>query len=63
VGYHKRLQSSSKPYVKRTEFRDWISRKSVKTVAKVISRLSVLAETKVYLLWEQARENGSTVLG
>jgi len=53
VGYRKRLQSSSKPYVKRSEFRKWISRKPLRTVAKVISRLSVLAETKAYLLWEQ----------
>jgi len=63
VSYHKRLQSSSKPYVKRTEFREWISRKPLRTVAKAIGRLSVLAETKVYLLWEQPDENRSTVLG
>ena len=50
VGYHKRLQSSSKPYIKRSEFREWISRKPPRTVAKVISRLLVLAETKAYLL-------------
>ena len=53
VGYHKRLQSSSKPYVKRSEFREWIGRKSLRTVAKVISRLAVLAEPKAYLLWEK----------
>lgn len=49
VGYHKRLQSSNKPYVKRSEFREWISKKPLRTVAKVISRLAVLAETKAYL--------------
>jgi len=59
VGYCKRLQSSSKPYVKRSEFRKWISRKPLRTVAKVISCLSVLAETKVYLLWEQPNESFS----
>jgi len=53
VGYHKKLQSSSKPYVKRREFREWTNRKSSRTVAKVISRLAVLAETKAYPLWEQ----------
>ena len=52
VGYHKRLQSSSKPYVNKNEFKEWISKKSLMTVAKVISRLAVLAETKVYLMWE-----------
>ena len=51
AGYHKRLQSSSKPYVKRDDFREWISRKSLRTVAKAISRLAVLAEIKVYLFW------------
>jgi len=56
VGHHKRLQSSSKPYVKRSESREWISRKSLRTVAKIVSRLAVLAETKAYLLWEQPNE-------
>ena len=63
VGYYKRLQSSSKPYIKRSESREWIGRKPLRTVAKVISRLSVLAEPKVYLLSEQPNENRSTVLG
>ena len=27
VGYHKRLQSSSKPYVKRSEFREWMGKR------------------------------------
>jgi len=59
AGYHKRLQSSSKHYVKRSEFREWISKKPLRTVAKVISRLSVLAETKAYLLWKQPDNNRS----
>ena len=63
VGYHKRLQSSSKPYVKRSEFREWMSKKPLRTVAKVISRLAVLAETKVYLLWKQPNNNRSMSKG
>ena len=63
AGYHKRLQSSSKPYVKRSEFRKWVSKKPLRTIAKVISRLAVLAEAKVYLLWEQPDENRSMVTG
>lgn len=54
MGYHKRLQSSSKPYVRKSEFKEWISKKPLRTVAKVINRLSVLAETKVYLLWDRS---------
>ena len=62
VGYHKRLQSSSKPYVKKSEFKEWIGAKSFETVAKVIARLAVLAETKVYLLWEQPNNNRSMAM-
>ena len=52
VGYGKRLRSSSKPYVKRGDFEEWVRKESLRTVAKVICRLAVLAESKVYLLWE-----------
>jgi hypothetical protein len=63
VGYHKRLQSSSKPYIKRKEFVEWISRKPLRTVAKVISRVAVLSEAKVYLLWEQPNNNRPMAMG
>lgn len=50
-GYYKRLKSTSKPYVKREEFKEFLEGASPGTIAKLISRLAVLAQTKVYLFW------------
>jgi len=55
VGYYKRLRATRKPYLRKKEFSEWIKEASLKTVAKVIARLAVLAETKVYLFWEKPK--------
>jgi hypothetical protein len=52
TGYYKRLKSTSKPYVKREEFKEFLEGASLETMAKLISRLAVLAQTKVYLFWQ-----------
>jgi hypothetical protein len=52
LGYYKRLKSSGKAYVQKEEFKEFILDASISTLAKVISRLAVLAQTKVYLLWK-----------
>jgi len=52
TGYYKRLKSTSKPYVKREEFKEFLEEASLETIAKIISRLAVLAQTKVYLFWQ-----------
>jgi hypothetical protein len=50
-GYYKRLKASSRAYVKREEYERFIMEASAETLAKVISRLAVLAQKKVYLIW------------
>jgi len=52
-GYCKRLKASGKAYVNKAEYAKFISEASNETLAKVITRLAVLAQTKVYLLWKR----------
>jgi len=52
TGYYKRLQSSNDAFVTRQAFRVWLASKDSSEIAKVISRLAVLAEPKVYLFEE-----------
>jgi len=51
TGQYKRLMASYKAYPKREEFKKWLENQDLHAVANVISRLAVLAETKVYLFW------------
>jgi len=51
VGYYKRLQACKRPFVTKPEFQKWIQGQGLEAVAKVISRVAVLAEPKVYLFW------------
>jgi len=51
-GYYKRLRSTGLAYMKREEFEEFITKAPLETLAKVISRLAILAQTKVYLLWK-----------
>jgi ABC-type ATPase with predicted acetyltransferase domain len=51
VGYFKRLQACKRPFVTKKEFEDWLKKQDTWTIAKVLSRLAVLAENKVYLFW------------
>jgi len=53
-GYYKRLRATSLTFVKKKEFHEWVRGIPVKALAKVISRLAVLAETKIYLFWEKS---------
>jgi len=52
TGYYKRLQASNDAFVTRQAFKEWLAMKGPAEIAKVISRLAVLAEPKVYLFWE-----------
>jgi len=55
-GYYKRLRSAHEPFVKKKEFGEWISKIPLEGLAKVISRLAVLSQKKVYLFWDKGRE-------
>jgi hypothetical protein len=52
-GYGKRLKASGKAYVGKAEFQKFVAEATDETLAKVISRLAILAQTKVYLLWKK----------
>ena len=53
TGRYKRLMASYKAYPKKEEFKNWIENQDLYAIANVLSRLAVLAETKVYLFWEK----------
>ncbi len=52
TGHYKRLMASYKAYPKKEEFKKWLENQDLHVIANVLSRLAVLAETKVYLFWE-----------
>ena len=52
TGQYKRLMATGKAYPKREEFKRWIENQDLHVIANVLSRLAVLAETKVYLFWK-----------
>jgi len=45
-GCYKRLEASGKVYPKKSEYKEFTTEASLETLAKVISRLAVLAQTK-----------------
>jgi len=51
--YYKRLRSTQRIYLKREEYRAWLDKADNETLAKVIVRLAVLAQEKVYLIWKK----------
>ncbi len=50
-GYYKRLKGSRKAYVKKEEFKKFLDKASMEDLAKVLRRLAIITQTKVYLLW------------
>jgi len=52
TGRYKRLMASYKAYPKKEEFKNWLENQDLHVIANVLSRLAVLAETKVYLFWK-----------
>ena len=52
TGNYKRLMASYKGYPRKEEFKDWLEKRDLHAIANVLSRLAVLAETKVYLFWK-----------
>jgi len=49
--YYKRLMSTGRPYVRKTDCKEWLWNQPRERFARVLSILSVLSETKVYLYW------------
>jgi ABC-type ATPase with predicted acetyltransferase domain len=50
--YYKRLRSTGDIFLKKDDFKKWLKKSSNEVLTKVLSRLAVLAETKIYLFWE-----------
>ena len=50
--YIKRLRSTAIMFLKKEEFKNWIQTAPNDILAKVLTRIAVLAETKIYLFWE-----------
>ena len=55
AGYYKRLKCSSKAYVRKGEFEEFIKEASLETLATVLRCLAVLSQTKVYFLWRNPK--------
>jgi len=51
AGYFKRLMACGKAYVKKPKFEAFLGQAGPEDLAKVLRRLAILMQTKVYLLW------------
>ena len=51
-GFYKRIAGKTQPFVKKAEFIRILEEADIKKLARMLRRLSVLAQTKVYLFWE-----------
>jgi len=51
--HYRRLQGRGKIYPKRDEFKVWLDKADNETLAKVLSRLAILSQNKVYLIWKK----------
>jgi len=53
AGQYKRLMNTSKVYPRKEEFENWIKQQDLRRLAAVLTRIAILAETKVYLFWKK----------
>jgi len=57
-GYYKRLKASGKgAYTKRKEFKEFIEKAEKEEIAKVLSRIAILAQRKAYLIWRRSEKS------
>ena len=49
--YYKRLARSSRPYLRKAEFGEWLVRQPTESLARALVVLSTLKQTKAYLYW------------
>ena len=52
-GYYKRLKGAHKAYVKKGEFEEFVENATLQCLARVLRKLAILLQTKVYLLWRK----------
>jgi len=51
--YYKRLSRASRPYVKKAEFQRWLEEQPNESLARALSTLSTLNQSKAYLYWSR----------
>ncbi len=49
--YYKRLTRSSRPYLKKAEFKKWLNEQTNDSLARTLATLSILSQSKAYLYW------------
>jgi hypothetical protein len=49
--YYKKISRTSKPYMKKSEYLEWLEEQPLESLARSIATLGVLNQVKVYLYW------------
>jgi len=57
--YYKRLSGTGRPYLRKSEFREWLERQEQDGLARTLTVLNTLNQTKAYLLWKGGRGGSS----
>jgi GNAT superfamily N-acetyltransferase len=53
--YYKRLASSGKAFLTRKDFHETLAKATMEKLAQMLSALSVLSQTKIYLFWKNPK--------
>ena len=51
--YYKRLSRSGRPYVRKSEFREWLDEQSNESLGRALATLKTLSQSKAYLYWHR----------
>jgi len=51
--YYKRLARSGRPYVRKSEFREWLDKQSDESLGRALTTLNTLSQSKAYLYWHR----------
>ena len=56
ASYYKRLSRSGRPYVRKSEFREWLAEQSNESLGRALATLNILGQSKAYLYWSREGE-------
>jgi len=59
--YYKRLSRSGRPYVRKSEFSEWLDVQSNESLGRALATLNTLSQSKAYLYWHRGRDVNSGV--
>jgi ABC-type lipoprotein export system ATPase subunit/GNAT superfamily N-acetyltransferase len=57
--YYKRLSGTGRPYLRKSEFREWLEQQGTDGLARALMVLNTLNQTKAYLYWKGGRGGSS----